>query len=278
MNTGGRGTWFVALMCVIGCSVAGAGELNLWVSYYYAGAANRAMGEYADADVLLTAARREHRRRPEEAHRLVSTLNAQGMARMALEDYPSAKKYLDCARQTAERDLGRKSRWLPQTLNNLADLYYLAGASDKAERHYRRALALNERDQTNIEVCRSLNGLALLENDSGHTVEAEELLKRAVAVHDRHMRRAHPYCATACTNLGILYTRLGRYDEAEAALTRAEFIHNVSLGANHPDVAVRLSAQAALFAKTGRAEEAGELEARADSIRAHFAELNRSAE
>lgn len=253
-----------------------AGELNLWVSYYFSGESNRASGEYADASMLLADARGELHKTRVEPHRVVLTLTAQGMTKMASDDYEGAEQCLLKALRKAEQALGRKSRWLPAVLNSLGDLYYVTGAPEKSETYYRRALYLTERDQTNLEVCRALNGLALIKNDCGSPVESEELLKRAITIHEKNLRGLHPYCATAYTNLGILYTNLGKYDQAKEALDCAAYIQNKSLGAVHPDVALRLEAQAALDAKTGKPQDAAALQKQAEAIRKHFQEINQS--
>ena len=249
-------------------------ESNLWISYYYAGETNRQVGEYADAVTLLAQARDEHNRGEDETHRLANTLDRIGVTEMALEDYEQAEQCLMCALDLKERHLGSDSLLVPVTLNNLGDLYYVMGDAAKAERYYRRALEGNKKDEMNIEVSRSLNGMAIVHNDLGEHVEAEELLKRARDIHEGHMRRLHPYCATVYTNLGILYTNLKRYDEAKAAFKQARYIQGKSLPEEHPDVALRLSAEAALCAKLEHYSKAAALEKKADEIRAKFAELN----
>lgn len=262
----------VGMIAVLTHSAAAEG--NLWISYYYAGEDNRADGEFADGKVLLEEAKAETALSADAAYRMASTLDRLGLTTMALEDYESAEQYLQCALHLKETKLGEESRHIPVTLNTLGDLYYLMEMPDKAETYYRRALSLNERDQQNVEVSRSLNGMALLHNDREEYVQAEELLKRAVGIHDEHMRRLHPYCATACTNLGILYMHLDRLTESQEQLDRARYIQNKALGEAHPDVALRLSAEAALKAKLGDNHAAAKLEKRAKEIRKHFKEVN----
>jgi tetratricopeptide (TPR) repeat protein len=252
----------------------GTAELNLWTSYYFAGTANHDAGEYADAEKLLAAAQGEYLKDPTLAHRRANTLDRIGMTAMALEDFESAERFFKCALELKEVALGPESRTVPVTLNNLGDLYYLCGQKEEAEARYRRALAIHETDQLNIEVARSLNGMALIEVGKGNVVEAEELLRRAVDLHERHMRRLHPYCATAYVNLGTLYTHQDRLDEAMMPFERAMYIQNHALGDHHPDVAVRKSATAAWLAKRGKNGEAARLDREALAVREHFSKLN----
>jgi tetratricopeptide (TPR) repeat protein len=263
----------IAAACVLACASASA-ELNLWISYYYHGENNYQAGEFVDSDILLETAREEHCRDCDAAHRLAANLDHLGMTNMALENYEESEKYLKCALDLKETKLGKRSRFVPKTLNNLGDLYFVTNDIERAERMYRRALDLNRRDQLNIEVCRSLNGMALIHNERSEYVQAEELLKRAIDIHERHLRRWHPYLATVSVNLGALYVNLGRYEEAEPLFDKAQFIQEKALGGEHPDVALRLSAQAALYAKLGKYSKAAALQEEADEMNARFARVN----
>lgn len=245
-------------------------ELNLWVSYHFAGMDNYDAGEYQNAMVLYQEALDESDtggRRTK--HRRADSLNGLGRVHHAVGNFDEAKKYYEQALDLKKHAVGRRHRDLPQTLNNLADLHYiLEEKPEQVEALYRQALDINERDQFNIEVSRSLNGLALVHNDRGEYVESENLLLRAVEVNEKAERRDHPYLATVLTNLGILYTNLGRYAEAGPMFDRAKYIHEVALRADHPDVSVRLHATAALYQATGRGSEAVALATQAEAIRA----------
>ena len=58
--------------------------LNLWISYYFQGDANYAVGEYSDAQTLLARARQEHCKDKDEAWRLACNLDSIGVNEMAL--------------------------------------------------------------------------------------------------------------------------------------------------------------------------------------------------
>lgn len=242
---------------------ASSAELNLWISQHFQGMKNYRTGDYQDSEKLLQAALQEG----QPDYRKGETLDALGMVYTALGTFDKAEQYYQDALAAKRHALGARHRDIPITLNNLADLHYILGKKEDVEDLYRQALDINRRDQLNLEVCRSLNGLALLRNDAGDYVQAEELLKRAVEIHEKAQRRDHPYMATVLVNLGILYTNLGRYEEAEPMFERARYIQEVALRPDHPDVAVRLHAMAALYQATGRVEQANELARRADEIR-----------
>lgn len=238
-------------------------ELNLWISHHFAGMDQYQTGDYQDARVVLEAALDETRTK----HRRGDTHNKLGQVYTALAEFELAEDHYQKALSLKRQDLGRRHREIPNILNNLADLYYLMEKPAKVESLYREALDILERDQLNLEVCRALNGLALLYNDNGEYVKAEETLKRAIRIHEKAERRDHPYMATVLTNLGILYTNLERYDEAEPLFERSQYVQDAMLRPNHPDAAVRLHATAVLYQKTGRGGEAVQLAARAESIR-----------
>lgn len=228
-------------------TVPASAELNLWISYYFAGEDRFAAGEYQEAAILLDSAGTESA----AAHRQASALDARGRVHVSRGQFQDALGAFQEALRLKEKSLGARHRFVPETLNNLGDLHFVQGDSGLSEDTYRHALDLNKRDQLNIEVCRSLNGLALLHHARGEDVEAEGLLRRAVRLHEKAERRDHPYLATCLVNLGILCTNQGRLDEAGDAFLRAEYIQDRALRADHPDVAVRLTAQAAYYRASG---------------------------
>jgi len=193
---------------------------------------------------------------------------------MALTEYADAEKCFQSALCLRKEECGEESRFVPSTLNNLADLHYIAGNLDKVECLYREALDINEHDPYSVEVGRSLNGLALVAADAGNLAEAENLLKRAVKVHFHGNRGKHPYMATVLINLGILYTDQGKYDEAKVSLATAKRVQDEVLGEEHPDVAIRLHAESLLHAKLGHAAKAKEALDKSNAIRETYANLN----
>lgn len=238
-------------------------ELNLWISHHFAGMDQYNTGDFQDAKVVLEAALDETRTK----HRKADTHNKLGQVYTALGEFEQAEGHYQQAYDLKRKSMGKRHRDMPNVLNNMADLYYLMEKPDKVESLYREALDILERDQLNVEVCRALNGLALLYNDRGEYVKAEETLKRAIRIHEKAERRDDPYMANVLNNLGILYTNLGRFDEAEPLMDRCQYVQDAMLRPDHPDVAVRLHATAVLYQNTGRANEAIQLAGSAEAIR-----------
>ncbi|MCC6142760.1 MAG: tetratricopeptide repeat protein [Candidatus Hydrogenedentes bacterium] len=252
-----------ALLAVCGAFAGTASaELNLWISYQFMGQDAYDAGDYKQAETVLQAALAESQKK----FRRAETLDSLGRVYTSQGRFEEAEKAFQEALNLFESSLGRRHRVVAETLNNLADLRYI-WQQGEVESLYRRALDINEDDQLNVEVARSLNGMALLHNDAGDVVEAEKLLKRAIQINERGERRSEPYTATTLVNLGILYTNLGRYSEAQPLLKRAEYIQSATLRPDHPDIAVRKHAQAALLQATGMMAEGAKLAAEAEAIR-----------
>ena len=252
MSTKRRWQVCCAVLAGMVLAVNAHAELNLWISYYCAGEDAYSQADYADAEALLLDASPETERPWRDAF----VLNSLGKTYAAKAEYKAAEKCYLCALTLLEDTLGKNSREVPMVLNNLADLYYVSAENAAVEELYRRALAIHERDQLNIEVVHSLNGMALLHNDAGETAQAEKLLERAIAIQDKTLRREHPYTATLLVNKAILYTEAGRLTEAKELLDRAAYIQTKVLRPDHPDVGIRLQAYAALMLKMGREGEA----------------------
>jgi tetratricopeptide (TPR) repeat protein len=238
------------------------GELNLWISYQFTGQDAYDAGDYHQAETVLQNALVES----EKKFRRAETLDSLGRVYTSQGKFEEAEKAFQEALDLFESSLGRRHRVVAETLNNLADLRYI-WQQGEVESLYRRSLEINKDDQLNVEVSRSLNGMALIHNDAGEVVEAEKLLTRAIQINERGERRSEPYTATTLVNLGILYTNLGRYDEAEPLFKRAEYIQTTTLRPDHPDIAVRKHAQAVMLQATGHMAEGAELAAEAEAIR-----------
>ncbi len=116
----------ILLGAVLVCANAPA-ELNLWISYYATGIESYEYGHYTDADVLLTAASDETDKPSDEPYRMADTLDRAGMVCVAQQRYEDAECFYKRALDLKERSLGERSRPVPTTLNNMADLYYVIG-------------------------------------------------------------------------------------------------------------------------------------------------------
>jgi len=260
----------LTLSILLAAAWPASAEINLWISYFHSGEDTLGEALYPDTQALASQALDEST----VDHRRAFTYDTLGRTQTVTGDYARAEESLITALCLKEKALGERSRTVPITLNHLGDLHYIAGDIEDAEDHYRKALDIHLTDQLNVEVCRSLNGMALIHSDRSEYAEAERLLKTAIDKHQRAGRRYHPYMATALANLGILYMQQGRLDDAERYLHKAGYIQSRALRHDHPDIALRLHAQAELYLKMDKLAEARQARNRADEIDATFAQRN----
>ena len=115
-------------------------------------------------------------------------------------------------------------------------------------------------------MARDLNNFALLLQSTNRLGEAEQLLRRALAIAEAGIGLNHPYVATTLNNLAQLLQDANRLGEAEPLMRRALAIDEASDGPDHPNVARELSNLARLLEVTNRLGEAEPLYRRALAI------------
>jgi tetratricopeptide (TPR) repeat protein len=113
---------------------------------------------------------------------------------------------------------------------------------------------------------RLMNQLGLLLNAKALHAEAEPLLRRTLAIHEKNFGADHPDVATCLNNLAQLLKATNRLIEAEALMRRAVAIDEKTLPPDHPNVVTHLSNLAALLFTTNRFDEAEPLMCRALDI------------
>ena len=105
----------------------------------------------------------------------------------------------------------------------------------------------------------ALSNLALRLEDTGRSMAAEALMRRALAIHEKSFRvRIIPSVANDLNNLAVLVEKgAGRQAESELLKRRALAIEREAFGSNHPLVALNLNNIGGLLARdTDRVAEA----------------------
>ena len=103
-------------------------------------------------------------------------------------------------RLTFWENAAKNSPHFPLVHRNLGAMYYLDGFPDKAEAEYRKALALNPREEM------AHNNLGLIYMNRNMFKEAEEEYRKELEI--------NPFYDNACFNLGLLYYKEGKLIEA----------------------------------------------------------------
>jgi tetratricopeptide (TPR) repeat protein len=129
---------------------------------------------------------------------------------------------------------------LPGAVMALTNLAYTIQANparqSEAEEIFRRAVLLAEEilGPNHPLTARSWSGLAVSLEKSNRWDEAEQLLRRSIAVVE-DLAPGSPHLATDLNNLGVLLWDSGRAKEAEKLLERACEISERSQGGDHPE-------------------------------------------
>ena len=87
------------------------------------------------------------------------------------------------------------------------------------------------------EVARLFNQAGSYLYDRGRYVEAESVMKCALAIVEEQLGPTHPDTASSLNNLAGLYDAQGSYAQAEPLLQQALSIREQALGPDHPDTA-----------------------------------------
>ena len=119
---------------------------------------------------------------------------------------------------------------------------------------------------THPEVARCLDWLGSHQLLRGNPVQAEPLLRRALAIREAALGKSHPEVAQTLNTLGNLYRALGLFARAEPLYVRALAIREEALGKNHPLVAQSLNHLAGLYVAQGLYGQASPLHERALAI------------
>jgi tetratricopeptide (TPR) repeat protein len=122
--------------------------------------------------------------------------------------------------------------------------------------YFKKAIALQQELDRELELSSSLNYLAGLYYLQGRYSEAEPLYLQALEIVRRSLPEDHPSLASNLNNLALLYQSQGRYWEAEPLCLQALKIVRRSLPEDHPSLATHLNNLALLYQYQGRYSEA----------------------
>jgi tetratricopeptide (TPR) repeat protein len=195
-------------------------------------------------------------------------LNRAGVYLHGRGRYSDAEPLYVRALAIREKALGPEHLDLANSLNNLAELYWVQGQYAKAEPLHHRALAIREKalGPEHPDVANSLNGLAGLYRIQGKYAKAEPLYHRSLAIRERALGSEHPAVGGSLNSLAELYYAQGQYARAEPLHQRALAIREKALGPEHTTVATSLNNLALLYSAQGQYEKAEPLYVRALAI------------
>lgn len=195
-----------------------------------------------------------------------------GLIQERLGNLVEAERHFAASVALLEEVLGEDDPSVAVDLGNLARMYRSTGHVAQAAPLLERILYIQERapEVNALIVAQSQMNLAdayleLAQADG--LEEAQELLRRALAIRESELGPTHLAVASVHSALGDVYWMQDRLTDAHAAWSRTLEIREEVLGPLQLPVAESLENLARVLWKTGRAEEAAELEERAAIIR-----------
>ena len=162
-----------------------------------------------------------------------------------------AEPLLKWALLARERSLEPTASAIPQTLNQLATLYYDMGRFADAEPILHRALDLQaSTPKANLqEFARSRTLMGLLFSAQRRYAEAEPHFARALELREKAQGSSNPETGDALANLAWTYHAQGKDDEARPLFTQALQIFERSRGMSDTSVAHVSSGLAEILAR-----------------------------
>ncbi|MEB3309230.1 MAG: tetratricopeptide repeat protein [Snowella sp.] len=187
-------------------------------------------------------------------------IEQQGIGILKIEDLQALLQALiDQKKGTADQNLATLYNSLgiayQQKLDNGQSTDYKADLQ-AAISALQKAIELQSSLNLEIDLARSLNNLASLYKSQGKYLDAEYLLKKSLAIHEKQLGENHLHVATILNNLAELYDSQGKYLDAEPLLIKSLTIRHKQLGENHPASAQSLNNLASLYQSQGKYAEA----------------------
>lgn len=160
---------------------------------------------------------------------------------------------------------------------NAGDKAYIEGNYAEAEKQYTAALALaEEKGPENNLMIPGLHSLAKVYSAQKKDAQAEELLRRRLAIAEKADLEDPQYLAIIHDDLVLFYLLRNKYAEAEPLYRRALLIRENAFGPNDSRVVKSLEFYATLLRNINRYDEATELEMRANLIKSNSSNIPHS--
>ena len=180
----------------------------------------------------------------------------------------TAREILDRGAEEIREEFADRPASKARFMGTIGRVFLNLGLYERARTMLEESLDLAEGvDDLRSEVAEALSGLGRLARLEGDYLEAENLLRRALALHEESLETDLPGLARVLNDLAVVEDLQKDYDEAEALHRRALTIRESVLGADHPDVGGSLNNLAALLRNQQRYGEAEPLHRRSLEIK-----------
>jgi tetratricopeptide (TPR) repeat protein len=170
------------------------------------------------------------------------TAHEAGLKAIEQELYSQAVQAFQVAIGEAEK-FGSIDPRLAQSINGMAQAYFLQGNFAAAERQFQQALTIYEKSArpNDPNVAMVLNSLATVQRFRGNFAEATALSRRSLAILENAFGTEHPNVAIGQNNLAMIRRLHGDYEEARLLSARSLSILEKALGPEHVNVGISLN-------------------------------------
>jgi hypothetical protein len=174
------------------------------------------------------------------------------------------------ASSTFQTQLAKAGPRRAAILEELGEIYTYAGDAGAARNAYLQALALEEKQKgaNDIDLAERMERLSLYYRQPGQYNVAEDLLRRAIALRERHHgRQPSEKLSWSRQSLAGLYLGEDKFAEAQAQLHAAAALEKKQHPA-HSELATTIDTYAKILERAGKANQAKQLQADAKALRA----------
>jgi eukaryotic-like serine/threonine-protein kinase len=173
----------------------------------------------------------------------------------------TAREVLDKASKDIDTGLSHDPELQAQMMQVMGDVYRGLGLFPRAQVLYQRSADIQRRvlGPENAETLRSVDGLAWVLNQQGHSAEAEKLQWQTVEIRRRVFGSQNPDTLKSMSNLGWTLDREGHYAEAEKLDREVIDIRRSFLKTESQETLATISNLASTLTHEGRYAEAERL-------------------
>jgi non-specific serine/threonine protein kinase/serine/threonine-protein kinase len=162
-----------------------------------------------------------------------------------------------------ERAFGPNDPRVGKVLAGIAGLRQTQGKLDEAETLYKRAIGIFEASADSIALAQELSNIGIVYWAKQRYADAENAMRRSLALQRSRLGTDHPDLASVMNNLGGLLWSQGKYGEALPLYDQTRKIFEKTLDPMHPRMASILNNLGETYWKLGRYHEADSLFRRA---------------
>ena len=163
----------------------------------------------------------------------------------------TVREVLDEAAKSADGALGERPEVESAIRDTLAQSYRSLGLYEQAERQFRVALEIRQRDQGDDapETLNTMNSLGMLLLERGNATEGEPLLVESLRRQREVLGEDHPDTIKSLSNLAAAYYLRGRFDEAIPLLEQALETSVAALGEESDETLTIMNTLGTIYGK-----------------------------